>query len=80
MSDTPAIFQEAAEAVLYQDTNIDTPSTLTRTVEFTVDDGAGTNSTDSAIKMITVSHGQHPPHHQPDLPALDHDPREFPRR
>ena len=62
------IFQEAAEAVLYQDTNIDTPSTLTRTIEFTVDDGAGTNSTDSAVKMITVSQVNIPPTLNPISP------------
>ena len=65
---TPAIFQEAAEAVLYQDTNIDTPSTLTRTVEFTVDDGAAANSTDSAIKTITVSTVNIPPTLNPISP------------
>ena len=68
VSNTPMIFQEAAEAVLYQDTNIDTPSTLTRTIEFTVDDGAGTNSTDSAVKMITVSQVNIPPTLNPISP------------
>ena len=53
---------------MYQDTNIDTPSTLTRTVEFTVDDGAGTNSTDSAVKMITVSQVNIPPTINPISP------------
>ena len=41
---TPLIFPQAAEAVTYQDTNPNTPSTLTRTVEFTVDDGAGSTA------------------------------------
>ena len=58
---TPAIFQQAAAAVTYQDTNISSPLTLTRTVEFTVDDGAGTNNTASAVKLISVSTINFPP-------------------
>ena len=65
---TPAVFTQAAEAVTYQDTNIDTPSVLTRTVEFTVDDGAGINSTDSAIRMISVSTLNIPPTINPISP------------
>ena len=65
---TPAIFAEAAEAVTYQDINPNTPSTLTRTVEFTVDDGAASNNTDSAVKMITVSQVNLPPQINPISP------------
>ena len=58
---TPSIFSQALDAVTYQDINIDTPSTLLRTIEFTVNDGAASNNTVSSIRTINVSQLNVPP-------------------
>ena len=59
-TDTLANYDAALRAVKYANSS-DNPSTLTRTVTFTVDDGRATNNTGSGTRTITVNAVNDPP-------------------